>query len=102
MEGRGQKGRRAPQTYGVKVETIGPKELGPAEARVSRAEHVAEMLRKADAAYRKTPEYRRGLAAFLKEELERTPEVDMDMLGGRRTRGRGRGKKVTRRKRRHH
>lgn len=101
-QGRGPKGRFAPQTYGSKVEKVGPAELGKAEARVTHAERIAEMLRKADAEYRKTPGYKKALAEFLEEERNLTPKVNLSEVGGsRRTRRRRRGKKVTGRRRRY-
>jgi hypothetical protein len=94
-QGRGPKGRFAPQTHGFKVEKVGPAELGKADARVTHAERIAEMLRKADAEYRKTPGYKQALAKFLEEERNLTPKVNLSEVGGSRRTRRRRGKKVT-------
>ena len=116
---RGDKGRRPPQTYGVKVETLGPKELGPAEARVPFNENVVGALRALagikETVTRLPPDEARKVVAELKRELKEIEartlrEVkaedkpfNISMVGGRRTRmRRSRNKKVTRGRRRHH
>uniref|UniRef100_A0A6C0E7Q1 Uncharacterized protein n=1 Tax=viral metagenome TaxID=1070528 RepID=A0A6C0E7Q1_9ZZZZ len=102
-QGRAPKGRRPPQTRGVVYEKVGPSELGKADARMSYAEVAAAFAAKlakataADkAAFRKTQAYKDLMEEIRKEE----EPIDMNMLGG--SRCRGRSKKVTRRKRRHH
>ena len=104
-QGRGPKGRRPPQTRGVVYEKVGPSELGKADTRMSYAEVAAAFAAKlakataADkAAFRKTQAYKDLMEEIRKEE----EPIDMNMLGGRRSRGRSRSKKVTRRKRRHY
>ena len=106
-QGRAPKGRRPPQTRGVVYEKVGPSELGKADARMSYAEVAAAFAAKlakataADkAAFRKTQAYKDLMEEIRKEE----EPINMNMLGGSRCRSRcrGRSKKVTRRKRRHH
>jgi hypothetical protein len=66
-----------------------------AEVAAAFAAKLAAATAADKAAFRKTKEYKALMAEILKEE----EKVDLDMLGGSR---RGRGKKVTHRKRRHH
>ena len=121
-EGRGPKGRRPPQTYGVVRETIGPKQLGTAEARVGYNENAVVALRALagikDTVTRLPPDEARKVVAELKRELKEVEALtlrevkaedqpfNISMVGGRRTRrkhrNRNRNKKVTRGRRRHH